>query len=403
MYLFSSIEEAIKDIQKGKMVIVIDDEDRENEGDFVMAAQKATADSINFMAKFGRGLICTPLSKNRANELGLNMMVESNQSNHQTAFTVSVDSSKCSTGISTYDRYLTIKDLCDEDTKADDLLKPGHIFPLVSKAGGVLTRAGHTEAAVDLSRLAGFKEVGVICEIMNDDGTMARVPDLFKIAQEFDLKIITIKDLVEYRKKKESFYHLATSTNLPTKYGDFQLLVFENMHQKDDHHMAIVKGHVLNKENVLVRLHSECLTGDTFGSLRCDCGEQLEKSFQEIEKNGEGVILYLKQEGRGIGLVNKIKAYALQEKGHDTVSANHQLGFSSDLRDYSVAAQILRSLEVKSVKIMTNNPHKIEELEKFGVKIAQRLPLEIEANNINLPYLTSKRDHMGHMILRNLQ
>lgn len=402
MIKFDSIEDAILDIKKGKIVIVVDDEDRENEGDFVMAAEKVTPEAINFMATHGRGLICAPITHKRAKELQLDLMIKSNDALHGTAFTVSVDSINAGTGISAADRAKTIEALINPSTRVEELLRPGHIFPLIAKDGGVLIRNGHTEAAVDLAVLAGLKGAGVICEIQNEDGSMARVKELSRIAQKFSLKLITIKDLVNYRIKNEIFINETVSINFPNEFGDFKLHMFENALDKKEQHLALVKGEVNNEVDerpVLVRIHSECFTGDLFGSKRCDCGDQLKKSMRMMEEEGRGILIYLKQEGRGIGLLNKIKAYDLQDKGYDTVTANHKLGFEADLRQYGFAAQILKKFGVKKIKLLTNNPGKLLDLLKFGIEIAQRISLEVEPNELNLHYLKTKRDKLGHIIL----
>ena len=402
---FDSIESAIEDIKIGKMVIVVDDEDRENEGDFVMAAEMINDEAINFMARFGRGMICAPISNEIAVRLDLDLMVKNNMDTHKTAFTVTVDSAKTTTGISAADRSQTIKDLVNPESKPMDLKRPGHIFPLVAKKGGVLQRAGHTEAAVDLSSLAGFSRAGVICEIMNEDGTMARRDQLLELADHWNMKMITIKDLIEYRRKNSNIEFETEEENVkftevidfPNKYGEFKLHMFES-NLSDEHHLAMVKGDVSNGEKVLVRVHSECFTGDIFGSLRCECGEQLEQAMKQIEAEGRGVLVYLRQEGRGIGLPNKIKAYALQDKGFDTVEANKKLGFKDDLREYGVGAQILKTLGVKKMKLMTNNPRKIVGLEGFDLEIVERVSLEIEAHDKNLDYLKTKKEKLGHML-----
>ena len=402
MKMFDAIDEAIKSIKRGEIVIVVDDEDRENEGDFVMAAEKITPEAVNFMAIHGRGLICTPITQERAIELELNPMVEHNNSQNQTAFTVSVDSIHVGTGISCHDRAVTIKALLDRTTLPSDLLRPGHIFPLISQKGGVLRRAGHTEAAVDLAMLAGLDPSGVICEIMNFDGTMAKVKELFKIAQQYQLKMINIKDLIKYRMEQKienvPMIKQMDKIDFPNKYGNFQMYMFENKLSEGEPHIALLKGTIFREEPVLVRVHSECFTGDIFGSARCDCGEQLDQSMKIIEKEGSGVLLYMRQEGRGIGLINKIKAYHLQRQGFDTVSANHKLGFKADLREYGVGAQILHSLGVRKIKLLTNNPKKIVGLKGFDLEVVERCPIEIEANNINRAYLITKRDKMGHLI-----
>lgn len=405
VFKFDKIEDAVEDIKKGKIVIVVDDEDRENEGDFIMAAEKVTPESINFMATHGRGLICTPITEKRAKELNLNLMIGKNLSLHETAFTISVDSVDSGTGISAVDRSKTIEAIVNPGTRPDELLRPGHIFPLIAKDGGVLVRDGHTEAAVDLSKLAGLKGAGVICEISSEDGSMARTDELYKLSKKFDLKLITIKDLIEYRIKNEIFIKETSSIDFPNEFGDFKLNMFENKYNPNDHHLAMVKGDVNNEVNgksVLVRIHSECFTGDIFGSKRCDCGGQLKKSMEMIEKEGRGILIYLKQEGRGIGLINKIRAYDLQDKGYDTVDANHKLGFKSDLRDYSFAAQILKRLGVQKIRLLTNNPDKLMGILKYGIEISEKISLEIQPNEKNLHYLKTKRDKMGHTILNNL-
>lgn len=398
---FNTIDEAIEDIRNGKIVIVVDDEDRENEGDFIVAAEKVTPDIVNFMAKYGRGLICVAITEQRAKELEFEPMVEFNTSRHSTAFLVSVDYKKdTTTGISAFDRAKTIRAIVDPSSKPGDFAKPGHIFPLQAVDGGVLRRAGHTEAAVDLARLAGLYPAGVLCEIMSDDGTMARVPELFKIAKKFGLKIITIKDLISYRLKREKLVRKIISTKLPTKYGFFELHLYESL-TDGKVHVALVKGKIDDGEPVLVRVHSECLTGDVFGSFRCDCGDQLHSAMQMIEREGKGVLLYMRQEGRGIGLVNKIKAYRLQDEGKDTVEANEILGFKPDLRDYGIGAQILVDLGVKKMRLLTNNPRKIIGLAGYGLEIVERVPIEIQPNDVNIRYLRTKRDKLGHLILLN--
>jgi 3,4-dihydroxy 2-butanone 4-phosphate synthase/GTP cyclohydrolase II len=393
----NSIEEAIEDIKQGKVIIVVDDEDRENEGDFVTAARNATPEVINFMATHGRGLICAPLTEERAQELKLEMMVPSNTSVHETPFTVSVDllGFGCSTGISASDRSKTVKALIDPSIKPSDFGRPGHIFPLKSKPGGVLRRTGHTEATVDLAVLAGMEPCGVLVEILNEDGTMARLPQLVEIAKKFDLKIISIEDLIAYRLEKESIVKRQVEVNMPTDYGNFTLIDY-NVETNGQEHLVLVKGTWNKDEPVLVRMHSSCVTGDIFGSCRCDCGEQLHKSMQMIEKEGKGVIVYLNQEGRGIGLLNKLKAYKLQEQGLDTVEANVELGFKADERDYGVGAQILRDLGVRKIKLMTNNPKKRAGLIGYGLEIVENVAIIIPSNPHNEKYLRVKRDKMGH-------
>lgn len=401
--MLDSIESAIEDIRTGKMVIVVDDEDRENEGDFIIAAKMVTPEAINFMSREGRGLICVPLIEDRCDELGLELMVNSNTSLHETPFTVSVDllGHGCTTGISTHDRAKTIQALVDPDIKPEELGRPGHIFPLRAKKGGVLRRTGHTEAAIDLARLAGFEAAGVLVEIMNEDGTMARLPELQEIAKKFDLKVISIKDLIEYRLKKDSLIEEIVRVDMPTKYGHFKLVAFKEKSTGREH-LALIKGDWQKDEPVLARVHSSCFTGDILGSFRCDCGEQLHKAMQMVEKEGKGIILYMNQEGRGIGLVNKLKAYKLQEEGMDTVEANIHLGFASDERDYGVGAQILRYLNATRLRLMSNNPKKRAGLKGYGIDIIDIVPIEIKSNPHNEKYLETKRDKMGHEILNDL-
>lgn len=398
---FNSIAEAIEDFRFGKLLIVVDDEDRENEGDFIMAATHVSPEKINFMAMHGRGLICVPMMEERLDELKLYAMVQHNTSHHGTQFTVSVDAKKnTTTGISAFDRAQTIKALIDPATASQDLVRPGHIFPIKAEAGGVLTRAGHTEAVVDLARLSNLYPAGVLCEIMDDDGTMARVPKLMKIARQYQLKIITIRDLIEYRSQTEKLVHRKATTKFPTKYGNFVLHLYES-EVDDHHHLALVKGEVQIDEPVIVRVHSQCLTGDILGSLRCDCGEQLVKAMQIIENEGCGVLLYMRQEGRGIGLSNKILAYELQDNGRDTVEANEELGFKPDLRDYGIGAQILKDLGIKKIRLLTNNPKKIVGLRGYGLEVVERIPLETKPNELNVHYLEIKRDKLGHLILNH--
>lgn len=398
MSRFNCIEEALADIKKGKMVIVVDDEDRENEGDFIMAAEKVTPQAINFMAKEGRGLICVPLLAKRLEELDIPDMVKDNTAKLGTPFAISVDAKEgTTTGISAFDRAKTVQVLIDPKTKPSDLARPGHVFPLAAKEGGVLRRAGHTEAAVDLARLAGLYPAGVLCEIMDEDGTMARVPKLMKIAKRFDLKIITIESLIRYRREREKLVKRIVTTSLPTVYGDFTLHLYESILTKE-HHIALVKGEVANKENVLVRVHSQCLTGDVFGSLRCDCGQQVKKALTLISEEGEGVFLYMRQEGRGIGLVEKLKAYVLQDKGLDTVEANLALGFPPDLRDYGIGAQILKDLGLSTIRVLTNNPKKIVGIEGYGLKVTKRIPIEVPPNKLNRKYLRAKKAKLGHIL-----
>ncbi|MBT6816026.1 MAG: bifunctional 3,4-dihydroxy-2-butanone-4-phosphate synthase/GTP cyclohydrolase II [Flavobacteriales bacterium] len=396
---FNTIEEAIKDIKLGKVVIVIDDENRENEGDFVAAAEMATAEMVNFMATHGRGLICTPLIEERCEELNLELMIGKNTAAFETPFTISVDliGNGCTTGISAQDRAKTIQALVDENTRPEQLGKPGHIFPLKALKGGVLRRAGHTEASIDLARLSGLKPAGVIVEILNEDGTMARTPELFKLAEKFDLKFITIKDLIEYRIKNESLISEEVDVYLPTDFGDFKMKAFKQI-SNQQLHLVIYKGEWKEEDEVLVRVHSSCMTGDIFGSCRCDCGHQLKAAMSQIEKEGKGVIVYMNQEGRGIGLLNKLKSYKLQENGKDTVEANLELGFNADDRDYGIGAQILRAMNVRNIKLLSNNPKKRAGLMGYGIEIVENIPLEIKSNKHNQFYLETKRDKMGHSL-----
>jgi len=393
---FDDISSAIEDYKEGKILIVVDDEDRENEGDFVMGAEKVTPEAVNIMAKHGRGLICVPITRSRAYHLNLDYMVSKGADPDEAAFTVSVDhKQQTTTGISAFDRANTIKALINRDSQADDFRRPGHIFPLIGIEGGVLRRAGHTEAAIDLARLAGLEPAGVICEIMKDDGKMARLPDLIEMAEEFDMKLISIKDLIAYRMKNESLVRKVVDVQLPTVFGDFQLHAFEER-LTGATHLALVKGRWKEEQPVLVRVHSSCVTGDIFGSKRCDCGDQLQSALLKVEKEGCGVVLYMNQEGRGIGLKNKLKAYKLQEEGMDTVEANLALGFKADHRDYGVGAQILRSLNIRKLKLMTNNPVKRVGLKSFGLEMVERVPIETTAHPENLKYLETKRDKLGH-------
>ena len=392
------IEEAIADIKAGKMIIVVDDEDRENEGDFLAAAQMATPEMINFMATHGRGLICTPLTEERCSELGLELMVTSNTATHATPFTVSIDylGGNCTTGISASDRAETIQRMLHPEAKAEDFGRPGHIFPLRARKEGVLRRAGHTEAAIDFSVLAGLAPAGVICEIMSEDGTMARLPELRQIANKFDMKLVSIQDLITYRLQHESLIQKEIAIEMPTAHGNFELIAFKHVHTENEEHLALVKGKWEKDEPVLVRVHSSCLTGDIFGSCRCDCGEQLHAAMEMVEKEGKGVILYMNQEGRGIGLLNKLKAYKLQEQGLDTVEANLALGFKMDERDYGIGAQILRNLGITKMKLISNNPSKRAGLVGYGLEIVDRVSIEINPNQHNKKYLETKKNKMGH-------
>lgn len=401
-YKLNTIEEALEEIKAGKVIIVVDDEDRENEGDFLTAARNVTPEIINFMATHGRGLICAPLVEDRCDELGLELMVKSNSAAYETPFTVSIDliGHDCTTGISASDRSKTVKALIDPATRPEELGKPGHIFPLRAKKGGVLRRAGHTEAAIDLSRLAGFEPAGAIVEILNEDGTMARLPELMKIAEQFKLKIVSIEDLIKYRLEKETLVEKEVSIKLPTEFGDFDLIAYTDKNSGEEH-IALIKGTWNEDEPVLVRVHSSCITGDIFGSCRCDCGPQLHAAMERIEKEGKGVLVYMNQEGRGIGMMNKLKAYKLQEEGYDTVEANIKLGFKEDQRDYGIGAQILRDLGVRKMRLMSNNPKKRTGLIGYGLEIVENVELEIQSNKHNQFYLETKRDKMGHSLKVN--